>query len=180
MSSKLNFGCGQIYKEGWINVDIDPNVRCDVLLKEGIDKLPLPGNYFDCILADNVIEHLPEDKVRILLEEFHRILRPGGHVEIYVPHFTGILTKYRAHYKGYGVNSFCDERDIFGVVKEEILPISRCSTAGYRWLRWMNGFKFLFNGFGRGWQQVCEKFCPGGFEEYHVILRKSGDCQITW
>ena len=167
--SCLNFGCGQVHLNGWVNADIDASVNPDILINPNAARLPFLGNYFDYILADNVIEHLPEDKVRLLLEEFHRILRPGGRVEIYVPHFTGILTKYRAHYKGYGVNSFCDERDIFKVVWEEILPISRCSTAGYKFMRWLNWFTPVFN-LGRPWQQIMEKFWPGGFEEYHVLL----------
>jgi predicted SAM-dependent methyltransferase len=166
---KLNFGCGAIYKDGWVNADIDLKVKADVYLDVNQTNLPWSNNSFDYILADNVIEHLPEDKVRYLLHEFNRILVPGGKLEIYVPHFTGILTKYLGHYRGYGVNSLCDERDIFSVVKEEILPISRCSTAGYKWLRWLNWFKFLFN-CSRGWQQICEKFTWGGFEEIHYIL----------
>lgn len=165
----LNFGCGQVYKEGWLNLDIDPTAKCDMVYN-GKVPLPFKDNEFDYILCDNVLEHFDSREVRKYLEEFHRILAPKGQLEIYVPHFTGILTKYRAHWKGYGVNSLCDERDLFNVVKEELLPISRCSTAGYRWLRWLNWFSFLFNGFGRGWQQVCEKFCWGGFEEIRFVL----------
>lgn len=167
--TKLNFGCGQVYLEGVVNADIDPNLRTDVLLSRTLP-LPFKDNSFDEILVDNVLEHFTPSKARKYLEEFHRILKPKGRIQIFVPHFTGILTKYRAHWKGYGVNSFCDDRDLFKVVFEQILLISRCSTAGYKWLRWLNMFNPLFNMFGRTGKQFFEKFWPGGFEEYEVIM----------
>jgi predicted SAM-dependent methyltransferase len=167
---KLNFGCGSDYREGWVNLDIDRNVKADVYLKKGEKKLPFKNNSVRYILADNVLEHLSPLAVKNLLKEFERILVPGGRLKIYVPHFTGILTKYLGHYKGYGVNSFCDERDLFDVVKEELILISRCKTAGYKWLRFLNIFNPLFNFGGRGMQQFYEKFLPGGFEEICFIM----------
>lgn len=167
---RINYGCGEVYKEGWTNVDINPKVRADIYLDLKDKQLPFKDNSVEYILADNVIEHLKLDDVRALLKELNRILIPGGTLEIYAPHFTGILTKYLGHYKGYGVNSFCDERDLFDVKEEELILISRCSTAGYQGLQFLNIFNFIFNSFGRTWQQICEKFLWGGFEEIKFIL----------
>jgi len=176
MADKLNFGAGNVHKpitEGWINADIDPATYPNVLIKRitrSGQRLPFKKNQFQYILADNVLEHLAPNEVRLVLKEFQRILQPGGRLEIFVPHFTGILTKYLGHIKSYGINSFCDERDMFTVLEEELLPISRCSTAGYQFLTFLNAFAPLFNMFGRTWQQIMEKFWPGGFEEIRFLM----------
>jgi len=51
---------------------LDQFVRADLI------RLPLPENYFDVILAEWVLEHL--QKPKSVLEEFKRILKPGGRV----------------------------------------------------------------------------------------------------
>jgi len=166
---KLNVGCGSVYKDGWINLDCNTKIKADVYA-DITKKLPFDDSTIDYILADNVIEHLKIEDVQLLLREFNRILIPGGTLEIYVPHFTGILTKYLGHQKGYGVNSLCDEREIFNVVYEQLILISRCKTAGYQGLRFLNIFNFILNSFGRTWQQICEKFWPGGIEEIRFLM----------
>jgi SAM-dependent methyltransferase len=84
-SKKLNLGCGQDYREGWINVDISATVGADVV--HDICKLPLPfaDNQFDEILCNDILEHVEYTPV---LKDLHRILAPGGAVHIRVPHFT--------------------------------------------------------------------------------------------
>jgi len=167
---KLNIGCGKVYINGWTNLDNNKEVKADVYA-DIEKKLPFKDKTFDRIICDNVLEHIPQDKIRGILEEFIRVLKLDGKLEIYAPHFTGILVKYLGHYKGYGVNSFCDERDLFKVVDKELILVSRCSSAGYKSLRFLNRFNFLFN-FNKTWQQLCEKFWFGGFEEIHYTIRR--------
>ena len=48
--------------------------------------LPYPDNAFDLIICVEVLEHLPSEKVQSLLQEFHRILKPGtGYLFITTP-----------------------------------------------------------------------------------------------
>jgi len=83
---KLNLGCGLNYKEGWINLDFDRNIRADIYWD--LNKLPWPfeDEEFDFILMESILEHL--DDLPSILKECHRILKRKGLLKIIVPHFT--------------------------------------------------------------------------------------------
>lgn len=78
-------------------------------------ELPFEDNTFDVIFFFNVIEHLYPEEVSLILEEFYRILKPGGklvvrtspnkHVDIGYKYYTRILLRlanpfYRFFFKG--------------------------------------------------------------------------------
>lgn len=85
MKTKLNLGCGNDIRTGWINLDISPLEGVDVV--HDITQLPLPfdDDTFEFILCQDILEHL---EYIPLLKELHRILKKGGIVEIRVPHFS--------------------------------------------------------------------------------------------
>lgn len=82
---RLNLGCGRDIILGWVNLDSKALPGVDVV--HDLEFLPLPfaTESFDEILCQDVLEHL--DYVPVL-EEIHRILRPGGTLTVRVPHFT--------------------------------------------------------------------------------------------
>ena len=82
---KLNLGCGSDIREGWVNLDIAALDGVDVV--HNVNELPLPfeNEEFDYILAQDILEHL---EYIPLLEDLHRIMKPGAIIEIRVPHFT--------------------------------------------------------------------------------------------
>jgi len=85
MEKKLNLGCGNDIRPGWINLDISPIEGVDVV--HDVRQIPLPfdENTFDFILCQDILEHL---EYISLLGDLHRILKPGGQLEIRVPHFS--------------------------------------------------------------------------------------------
>lgn len=87
---RLNLGCGQFKKAGYLNVDWDPRAEPDLLWD--LSKIPYPfeDNSFERIEMDHVLEHLssPFDVMR----EIHRILAPSGECIIRVPHFSRAMT----------------------------------------------------------------------------------------
>lgn len=82
---KLNLGCGNDIRKGWVNLDILNNKGVDVI--HDLNKLPLPfnDNYFDYILCVDVLEHI---NYFPLMNELYRILKRKGILRIKVPHFT--------------------------------------------------------------------------------------------
>lgn len=73
------------YKEGYVNVDSDTNIRADVYFD--LNTYPYLFRYADAteIIAENVMEHLNEPQ--LFLEECYRVLQPGGRLYIQVPLF---------------------------------------------------------------------------------------------
>jgi predicted SAM-dependent methyltransferase len=80
----LDVGCGINKYPGAIGLDRNPNTRADVLAD--LDRVPFPfrDGSFREIRATHVIEHV--SSVIATMEEFHRLLAPGGHAIIVTPH----------------------------------------------------------------------------------------------
>ncbi len=81
---KLNLGCGNIKIDGFTGVDHVKTQATDVV--HSLDAFPYPfeESSVDEILMDNVLEHLV-DVVKVM-EELHRLLKPGGLLKINVPY----------------------------------------------------------------------------------------------
>ncbi|HBY62421.1 MAG TPA: methyltransferase type 11 [Solibacterales bacterium] len=89
----LDVGCGVNKRAGALGIDRNPRTKADVLCE--LDHFPYPFRdaSFDELHATHVIEHV-SDVVRTM-EEFHRLVRPGGRIHIVTPHYTDF-------------SSFCD------------------------------------------------------------------------
>ncbi|MGQ9571940.1 MAG: lysylphosphatidylglycerol synthase domain-containing protein [Dehalococcoidia bacterium] len=77
-------------------------VKCDAR------KLPLATGSFDLCTAWDVLEHVPDDAA--MLRELSRVLRPGGHVRLSVPHkqiavFPAFLTPWLHRHWQHSVRS---------------------------------------------------------------------------
>jgi SAM-dependent methyltransferase len=81
----LDFGCGNRKLPGAVGIDINPDTDADIV--HDLNKFPYPfeDSTFDEISADNVIEHL--DNIIAVMEELHRISKPGAVIRIMVPYF---------------------------------------------------------------------------------------------
>jgi SAM-dependent methyltransferase len=93
----LNVGCGRDIRptaQGWVNMDVAALPGVDVVQDVFEFPWPFPDASFDHILCKHILEHVPHDVgVRpyrdgflVFLEECHRLLRPGGRLEIVTPH----------------------------------------------------------------------------------------------
>jgi ubiquinone/menaquinone biosynthesis C-methylase UbiE len=58
-------------------------------------KLPFSKNQFQLITCLDVLEHIPDDA--FTLKEFHRILKPGGTLILFVPAFASLWSELDAH-----------------------------------------------------------------------------------
>ncbi|HEV8396897.1 MAG TPA: methyltransferase domain-containing protein [Vicinamibacterales bacterium] len=82
----LNIGCGRVHRQGAVNLDISPDVGADVV--HDLNRLPWPfqDGRFEQIYAYDVLEHVND--VPRVLEEIHRVSRPGATLHVTVPHFS--------------------------------------------------------------------------------------------
>jgi SAM-dependent methyltransferase len=81
---KLNLGSGLDYREGWVNVDCNKEVKADVYALA--HELPFENEEFDYVLASHVLEHIWSgyearmrgDGLEHVLREIHRVLKWYG------------------------------------------------------------------------------------------------------
>jgi len=176
---QLNLGCGKDYRDGWVNVDFNREVRTDVYAHFS-HGLPFKDNTVDAVLMDHVLEHVRQDDYFAFLEELCRVCKPSARIRIYVPHYTGqTALKHPAHYMYFGVGSF----DPFS--EDEFFNGERYCNARFRvvdeqlhfFAHKLNFFAFrnkipinwLFN-FNQPWRLIVERFQFLGFDEIYFEL----------
>ena len=101
MLTKLNLGCGEFKKDGFINVDLSSVPGVD--LCHNLNEFPYPfeDNHFTEIEADHLLEHL-EDPFRVM-QELYRIAADGCVITLRVPHFSRGFT-HPEHKCGFDVS----------------------------------------------------------------------------
>lgn len=77
-------GCGSDYLEGWVNIDINPSLKCDFVMSA--HNLDFGNESFEEIKALQVIEHLGFFKTKYFLSEAYRTLKDGGILLIETPY----------------------------------------------------------------------------------------------
>lgn len=84
---RLNLGSGGRPKDGYVNVDVNPNAP-NVDRVHDLNSYPWPfdSNSVDEVVMEHCLEHLI-DRNRAM-KEVHRILKKNGVAKITVPHFT--------------------------------------------------------------------------------------------
>ncbi len=88
---KLNIGCGDLYIENFINLDMyNPraDVQCDA------KKLPFKENSIDEIYASHIIEHFDYFEAFDVLEEWKRVLKGKGILVIETPDLLASCKKF--------------------------------------------------------------------------------------
>ncbi len=90
---RLNLGCGQEHFDGWINCDLyDDALGADVKLDAS--NIQLQSNSVQEINASHLIEHFDYIKGQEVIEEWYRVLVPGGKLSIETPDLLGLCTKF--------------------------------------------------------------------------------------
>ena len=84
--NRLNLGCGEAVRTGWVNLDRVDLPGVDVVHDLTQCPWPFPNESFSEILAKDVFEHV--SNLVEIIEEAYRVLEPAGILTIQVPHFT--------------------------------------------------------------------------------------------
>lgn len=102
---KINLGCGNDYMDGYINVDRNNSVKCDLVLDFEKGKFPWKKESVEKIVAKMVVEHIWEiDK---FMNECWRVLEIGGYMYITTP-TAGTIAYWKdpTHVKGFVEQTF--------------------------------------------------------------------------
>ena len=128
----LNIGIGpgiiekNLQKLGYETYALDPSKNVvNELSKFGItskvgliESMPFSNDKFDCVIASEVIEHIPVENLQISIEEISRVLKPNGILLTTVP-FNELLTDNKTlcpkcgnsfhrwgHHTSFNINNF--------------------------------------------------------------------------
>ncbi|MBV9083363.1 MAG: methyltransferase domain-containing protein, partial [Acidobacteriaceae bacterium] len=144
----LDVGCGNNKYPGSIGIDRNPNTRADVIVD--IDHVPLPFRdaSFREVRVTHVLEHVRD--VICSVEEFHRLLVPGGRMVIVTPHYTDFSSfcdpTHRWHLNSFSLRYFGEREGDYAYGYYSRVRFREISTrvkllAFWRYL----GFEFLVN-----------------------------------
>lgn len=80
---KLNMGCGFVKKEGFCNIDNNPQVNPDMLI-DARKPLPFEDSSVEYINANQFWEHFG-DELFPMVQDWHRVCKNGGIIHVEVP-----------------------------------------------------------------------------------------------
>jgi SAM-dependent methyltransferase len=173
----LDVGCGINKYPGSIGLDRNPNTRADVIADLDYVPFPFRDNSFGEIRAIHVIEHV-SDVIRTI-EEFHRLLAPGGRAVIVTPHYTDFSSfcdpTHRWHLNSFSLRYFGEDAGGYGYYSHA--RFTEISThvrllAFWRYL----GFEFLVNSsrrFRRFWEYYLCYLVRGKVIEWQLQAVKA-------
>lgn len=123
--------------------------RADILQLDAFDFLPAQHQRFDAVILNDVLEHVPRDKVVMLLRLVHQSLRPGGIIHIRVPNCASLLASYSmnldfTHVTGFTEYSLFQVLDQSGFVDHGVFRPKRRPN-WFLWRPWrpLGGMGFL-------------------------------------
>jgi ubiquinone/menaquinone biosynthesis C-methylase UbiE len=89
---KLHLGCGKRdFGSDWIHIDGGDYPH---LYSKSITELPFDENCVDLIYSSHNLEYFDRQEVNIVLNEWFRVLKPGGILRIAVPDFETMSKLY--------------------------------------------------------------------------------------
>jgi len=88
----LHLGSGGARIPRFWNLDANPWTSCNIVAK--VERIKLKTGTVGTIYASHVLEHIPRDRAGSVLEEWHRVLRPGGKLYVSVPDLEVLFRTY--------------------------------------------------------------------------------------
>lgn len=146
----LDIGCGVNKLPGAIGIDRNPDSRADVLADLDVFPYPFRDSSFDRVYAAHVIEHVGD--VMRTMEEFYRLVRPGGTIYLATPHYTDFSSfcdpTHRWHLNSYSFRYFGKNHGGFDYYSRIGLTETKVRVKLLALWRYL-GFEFLVNAWPR-------------------------------
>jgi predicted SAM-dependent methyltransferase len=90
----LNIGCGESYLPGFVNVEVDNRIKCDVVCDVRKENLPYGEGTVDQIWMIHCIEHTELKYWEAIFNEFFRCLKPNGILLLSYPEFSECARRF--------------------------------------------------------------------------------------
>ena len=164
----LDVGCGPRRKmAGAVGLDVRPAPHVDVVHDLNLYPYPFESDEFDWVEMSHIIEHV--DRPLQLMNEVHRIAKPGATIRIITPHYSS-QTSYgdleHFHHLGYVTFRTLTNTGLFKIKAHHIW-----FTDFYRVL----GISWLANRYPRRWEKYLAFVLPALFVEVFLEVRKTSD-----
>lgn len=158
----LHLGSGSKVLPGATTIDLLDLPGVDVVHNLDECPWPFPDNSFDLIFGHNVFEHLT-DMVAVM-DEVHRILKPGGRVVITVPYFRC-------------TDAFVDptHKIFFTSRTFDYFLDTQSTLSNYQYSK--NRFKKI--GFWYGWPRTSSRFLARAFKNFISRHNKFYDSHLS-
>jgi predicted SAM-dependent methyltransferase len=89
----IHLACGKRHIPGWIHVDVDDYPHVDY--RHAVEALPMfPDDYADLVYNSHQIAYYDRVEVQDVLEEWRRVLKPGGILRLSTPDFAKVVEVY--------------------------------------------------------------------------------------
>ena len=88
----VHLGSGGLRIDGFLNVDADFAIDCDVVART--ERLKLPRGSVGCIYASHLFEHVERRRMPDVLKNWFDTLQPGGKLYLCVPDFEILARLY--------------------------------------------------------------------------------------
>lgn len=89
---KLHLGCGSRYIPGFVHVDAQAAAHVDIV--GPVEQLPFGEASTSLIYASHILEHFDRREYKLVLQEWFRVLKPGGVLRLSVPDFAACAAIY--------------------------------------------------------------------------------------
>lgn len=170
----VDIGCGKQKTVGCIGIDRARLPGIDIVHDLGTTPWPFPDSEFDIIYSNHYLEHA--SNIVETLAEMHRIGKPGGQINIRVPHYASDnFHSDLTHKTAFGYRSF-DHFSINGKVAYDFYVDFKFEII-YRRIKFMSPsarfdpFRWL------GIEALVNRF-PRMFERFFVYLLPPAELQF--
>jgi SAM-dependent methyltransferase len=170
---RLNIGCGDKAKEGFLGVDRFACAAAAVLCD--FDRgLPFRGDSIDAVELDNVIEHMAD--ILEFMREISRVCKDGAVITMITPHFTSWDSwrdpTHRNHFSYFSMDHFATSWiGAYGGCRFEVVERRLSFSGGFFGLVG----RLLFSISPRWWEKkLCFVF-RGGTLRFELRVRKMAE-----
>jgi predicted SAM-dependent methyltransferase len=92
--TRLNLACGEVKKQGFINIDKNSGVQPNLLLDITIEKLPFEDGTIEEVWFSHGFEHIERHFWDFIMMEILRVLPINGKLVLAYPEFTVCVNNY--------------------------------------------------------------------------------------